>query len=166
MANMVYRLTDTDHDDIILRTFVLFVQTAHVVLKYADAHFYRKTRLSLIKYMMLQVLTANRGTMIPSEIAQWTLRERHDITTLVDRMEAEGLVRTKRHNKDKRSIDVTLTGKGRKVLNQATPAAREIVNISMSSITEGDAILLEKFLRVLSQNAHHGLEYIAKVSRP
>jgi DNA-binding MarR family transcriptional regulator len=116
--------------------------------------------------MMLQVLTANRGTMTPSEIAQWTLRERHDITTLVDRMEAEGLVRTKRHNKDKRSIDVTLTGKGRKVLNQATPAAREIVNMLMSSITEGDAILLEKFLRVLSQNAHHGLEYIAKVSQP
>ena len=166
MANRVYRLIDTDHDDIILRTFILFVQTAHAVLKYADAHFYGKARLSVIKFTVLQILATNGGTMTPSEIAEWTLRERHNITTLVDRLERDGLVRVERNNRDKRFVSVSLTAKGRKVLKQATPVAREIVNRVMLSINEGDAVALEKPLRVLRQNAHSGLEDLAKCAQP
>lgn len=40
--------------------------------------------------------------MKPSEIAAWTHRERYNITTLIDRMEKEGLVRTKRNDIDNR----------------------------------------------------------------
>ena len=85
-----HSLKRVHHDDTILRTFILFVQTAHAVLKYADAHFYRKARLSVIKY---------------------------------------------------------------------------IVNRVMLSISEGDAVPLEKSLRVLRQNAHDGLEHVAKHSQ-
>jgi len=86
MANRVHRLKDVDHEDRILRTFILFVQTADVVLKYANNHFYRKEGLSVIKVIVLRVLAASGGTMTPSEIAEWTFRERHDITTLVERL--------------------------------------------------------------------------------
>jgi len=51
---------------------------------------------------------------------------------------------------------VTLTDKGRGVLRQAVPVAREVVDQVMLSIAEGDATLLEKTLRVLRQNAHYG----------
>ena len=155
-------MKDIDHHDTIVKTLILFVQTAHAVLKYADAYFYRKARLSVIKHMVLQVLANNGGTMTPSEIAEWTLRERHNVTTLVDRLKEDGLVRVDRNKKDKRFVSITLTDKGRKVLSQATPAAREIVNQVMLSINEDDAILLEKPLRVLRQNAHDGLEHLAK----
>ena len=166
MANRVHRLVDVDHDDAILRTFILFVQTADVVLKYADAHFYREARLSVIRHMVLQILATNGGTMNPSEIAEWTLRERHNITTLVGRLERDGLVRVERNDRDKRFINVTLTAKGRKVLKQATPVAREIVNRVMLSIGEGDAVCLEKSLSVLRQNAHDAIEHLAKGAQP
>ena len=104
--------------------------------------------------------------MTPCEIAEWTFRERHDITTLVRRLERDGLVSTKRNDTDKRFVNIVLTARGRKVLKQATPAAREIVNRAMLSISEGDGVLLEKSLRVLRQNAHHGLEHVAKHSQP
>jgi len=159
-------LIDVDHHDIILRTFILFVQTAHTVLKYADAHFYQKAGLSAIKFIVLRILATNSGTMTPSEIAQWTFRERHNITTLVRRLERDGLVSTKRNDTDKRFVNIVLTARGRKVLKQATPAAREIVNRVMLSISEGDGVLLEESLRVLRQNAHHGLEHVAKHSQP
>ncbi|MBA7659394.1 hypothetical protein ES703_67372 [subsurface metagenome] len=159
-------MIDVDHDDTITRILILFVQTAHAVLKYADAHFYRKARLSVIKHMLLEVLAANGGTMTPSEIAESTLRERHNITTLVDRLRQEGLVRTERNEKDKRSVNIILTGSGREVLSQSTPVAREIVDQVMLSISAGDAVLLEKPLRVLRQNACNGLEYLAKRSHP
>ena len=83
MARVPHNLIDVSHEDIILRTFILFVQSAHTVLKYADAQFYRQTGLSVIKFIVLQTLAINNGSMRPSEIAEWTYRERHNITALV-----------------------------------------------------------------------------------
>ena len=136
------------------------MQSAHTVLKYADAHFYRQTGLSVIKFIVLQALAINNGSMRPSEIAEWTYRERHNITTLVDRLKKGGLVQTTRDNADQRSVSVVLTEKGRGTLNKAIPVAKEIVNQVMSSISKDDAVMLEKRLRVLRQNAHHGLRDI------
>jgi len=166
MTNRVRKLIDVDLDDIILRTFILFVQTGDAAMKYANANFHKKEGLSVIKFMVLRILSANGGTMTPSEIAGWTLRERHNITTLVDRLERDGLVKTERNAKDKRSVNITLTDKGQRVLTRGTPTAREIVNQIMASVTQDDAILLEKLLRTLRQNACNGLEYLAKHSHP
>ena len=159
-------MIDVDHHDIILRTFILFVQTAHTVLKYADAHFYRKARLSVIKFIALQALAINGGTMTLSQIAEWTNRERHNITTLVERLKRDGLVTAERDNRDKRFVNVMLTDKGREVVSQATPVARDILNQVMLSVSGGDAVLLEKPLAVLRQNAHYGLEHATKHSQP
>ena len=166
MANRVHRLKDVDHEDRVLRTFILFVQAADTIMKYANTHLYRKERLSVIKVIVLRVLAANGGTMTPSEIAVWTFRERHNITTLINRMKRDGLVRVERNIKDKRFVNVSLTAKGRKVLKQAMPVAREIVDQVMLSISEGDTIPLERSLRVLRQNANDGLEHHAKSAQP
>ncbi len=166
MANRVHRLKDVDLEDRILRTFILFMQAADVTMKYANAHFYRKEGLSAIKVIVLRVLAANGGTMNPSEIAEWTFRERHNISTLVDRLKRDGLVTVERNNRDKRFLSVSLTAKGQKVLKQAMPVARDIVNRVMLSISEGDAVPLEKSLRVLRQNAHDGLVHLAERAQP
>jgi len=166
VANRVHTLIDVDIDDIILRTFILFIQTAQAVLKYADAHLYRKARMSTIKLIVLRVLASNNRAMTPSEVAEWTQTERHNITALVDRMRRDGLVTTERHSSDKRLVNITMTDKGREVLSQAMPVARKIVNQVMSSLTEDDATQLEETLRVLRQNTHYGLEHIAKVEKP
>ena len=84
---------------------------------------------------------------------------------LVNRMRQDGLVAAERNSNNKRFVNVTLTDKGREVLRQAMPAAREIVNQVMASIAERDAILLEKLLRVLRENAHDGLEDFTNRSR-
>jgi len=166
MANMTHRLIDVNHDDTILRTFILFVQTARSVLKYSDAHLSRKARLSTIKLIALQALASNNGVMTPSEVAEWTQTERHNITTLINRMRRDGLVAAERNSSDKRFVNVTLTDKGREALNRAMPVAEEIVDQVMSSIDEGDAALLEKHLRTLRQNAYDGLGNVARHSQP
>jgi len=142
------------------------VQTAYAILKYADAHLYRKARLSISKLIVMRALATNKGVMTPSELAKWTQTERHNVTTLIERMKRDGLVRTERNPRDRRFVNVSPTDKGRKVLMQAMLVAREIVDQVMSSIGEDDALLLEKSLRTLRQNAHQGLEYVAKRSQP
>lgn len=156
---------DVDHENAVLRTFILFVQTARSILKYTDAHLYTESRLSIIKLIVLQVLATNNRVMAPSEIAEWTQTERHNITTLINRMRQDGLVTAERNSSNKRLVNIALTDKGREVLNRATPVAKEIVDQVMLSIDEGDAALLEKYLRILRQNADDGLENVAKHSQ-
>ncbi len=150
-------MRNVDHEDDVLRTFILFVQTAQSVLKYVNAHLYRKTRLSAIKLIVLRVLASSNRVMMPSELAEWTQTERHNITALIDRMRRDGLVTTEPNSSDKRLVNITMTDKGREVLSQAMPVARNIMNHVMSSLTEADTALLEKALRVLRQNAREGL---------
>lgn len=157
-------MIDVDHEDSILRTFILFVQASDAVMKYANAHFYRKNSLSTIKFMVLQILSANGGTMTPSEIAEWVSRERHNITTLIDRLERDELVRTERSDKDRRSKNVMLTDKGRSVLTETVLTAREIINQTMYTMSGSNVALRERLLKILRQNAHDGLERVAKHS--
>ena len=159
-------MIDVDHEDTVLRTFILFVQTAQAVLKYADAHLYRKAGLSIVKLIVLRALASNNRVMTPSEIAEWTQTERHNITALVGRMSRDGLVTAERNSSDKRLVNITLTDEGREALNRAMPVAREIVDQVMLSIDEGNAALLEKYLRTLRQNAYDGLGNVAKHSQP
>lgn len=158
-------MIDVYHEDPVLRTFILFVQSAQAVLKYTDAHLYRKARLSVVKLIVLRVLESRGGVMTPSEIAEWTQTERHNITALVNRMRRDGLVTAERNSGNKRFVNITITDKGREVLRQAMPVAREIVKKVMTSIADSDATLLEKLLKVLRENARYGLEDLTNRSR-
>ena len=155
-------MTNVDHEDAILRTFILFIQTAREVLKYTDAHLYKKMHLSTIKLIVLRVLASNGGSMRPSELAEWTQTERHNITTLINRMRRDGLVTTARNSSNKRLVNVILTDKGRGVLSQAMPVAKNVVDQVMLLIDKVDAALLEKLLKVVTQNAYQGLEDVTK----
>ena len=158
-------MVEIKHDDTILRTFILFVQVARAVLKYADSTLFRKANLSVIKFIVLRVLAANGGTMTASQLAEWTSTERHNITTLTDRLTKDELVTAQRDSRDKRFINITLTDKGMSVLYQARPVAREIVNQVMLSVSEGDALLLERLLKAIMQSTQQGFEYMAEHSQ-
>jgi hypothetical protein len=66
---------------------------SQAVLKYTDSYLYRKTRLSVSKLIVLKALAVNIEGIMPSEIAEWTGTERHNITALISRMKQEGLGR-------------------------------------------------------------------------
>ena len=77
-------------------------------------------------------------------------------------MKRDGLISTKRNSRDKRLVNITLTNKGRNVLTQATPLARDIANQVMPSMSEGDAVVLDGLLRALRQNSHSGIPPFAE----
>lgn len=139
-------MIEVNHGDDILRTFILLVQTARAVLKYADVHLHRKACFSIVKLIVLRALASNGGVMRPYEIADWTQTERHNITALINRMKQEGLIEAERDSSDKRYVNVTLMDKGREALSLVTPAAREVVDQVMSSISEDNAVLLETLM--------------------
>ena len=134
-----------------------FVQAALAVLKYADTHFYRNSRVSLIRFMALQILACHGDAITNAKLAELTYTKPHNITQLIDRMKKEGLVTRERNKKNRRSVNITLTEKGRDVLNQATPTAREIINQVMSSLSEREFLALDKPLSLMEQNAQNAM---------
>jgi len=148
---------DIYHEDDVLRTFIQFIKTAKLVLKYADAHMYKKERLSTIRLTVMLILARNEQGMHPSELAEWTQTERHNVTALISRMKNEGMVTAEPAIKDKRRVNITLTDKGREALYEAMPAAKEVVDNIMLSMTKNDINMLEKLLVVLRENAYRSM---------
>ena len=150
-------LIDIELENDTLRTALLFAQTARETMKYSDSYLFREAGVSLIRFIVLQALGCNEEGLKPTELADWTQTERHNITTLIDRMTKDGLITVRKNPHDKRSVIVNLTDKGRELLKRSTPVAVAIVDQMMSSISEKDTAILEKIMRVMRRNAHQGL---------
>ena len=67
----------------------------------------------------MAISQSTSGTLTPSEIAQCTQTEPHNITMLIRRLKKDGLLRAERNEKNRRFVSVTLTDKGRDILSQA-----------------------------------------------
>ena len=159
-------IDEAQKPDTIIRTFVLFYQTARMAQKFADSYLFREARISLVQFITLKSLNANNGVMTPSEIAEWTQTERHNITTLVRRMKKDGLIETKRDSNDRRIINVLMTKKGYESLERAMPVAKRVIDQVMLSTSEDDAAQIEKLMKPMRQNAHSSLLDMAKRTSP
>lgn len=74
--------------------------------------------LSLHQYNVLRILRGSHPTGLPSgEIANRMIARDPDITRLVDRLERRGLVTRVRSKRDRRVVEVGISGKGLDVLH-------------------------------------------------
>jgi MarR family transcriptional regulator for hemolysin len=146
------RRIEAYHEDPAVQTFMLFIQAAREVTRFADSRLFRSFHLSSVKYIALKALAHSGGTLTKSDLAIWTDTKRHNITTLVKRMEAEGLVTTESRQDDKRFKQVTLTDRGRDLFVKATAVAYDLINGVMSGIGKRQVAQLDRILRVLKNN--------------
>jgi len=146
------KLIPINYKDPIIRTFMELTQVAGAMLKYIDTRFYQEIRLSLIKYMVLQALSIKGGSAKHTELAAWTNTKKHNITALVDRMKAEGMVTTEWSKTDRRVNNVVITDKGRQVYEKAVPVGRKIIRELMRDVTKTDALELERLLDIVKEN--------------
>lgn len=74
--------------------------------------------LTLTQYNVLRVLRgAEAGGLCRNEIRDRLVTRMPDVTRLLDRMEAAGLIQRVRSTKDRRQVNTTLTPRGRKLVN-------------------------------------------------
>lgn len=146
------------NEEIEVQALVLFINTARAVLKYMDSYFYRKARLSLVKFIVLQALLIKERALSLTDLAVFTNTERHNITTLVERLRKDGLVTTQRSKVDKRVIHVELTGKGAELVQKAFPLARDIVRQIVPPVDNADMAAFMKQLELMYANASKALK--------
>ena len=145
------KMAEVSAKDPVARAFMLFMQASQAAYKYADHRLY-DAGITTATFIALKGLVNSGGVMTHSQLAAWTNTEKHNITTLVDRMKKDGLVTNEYSQEDRRVAHVTITRKGRKALSRATTAAREIAERIMSGIGPKEAAQIEVVLKTMKAN--------------
>ena len=109
--------------------------------------------LTTSQFSTLQVLLAAETESLGcSEIAQRLGGPGPDVTRLIDRLEAAGLVSRDRSQTDRRLVHARITPAGRKAVQDAAPAVHEAEEQAMSSLAAGDRSTLAALLASVQKN--------------
>ena len=94
------------------------------------------------------------GTMCQRDLGEKLLRSNSNVTTVLDNLEKGGLIRRERRQDDRRVVDVSLTGKGRTVIEKVFP--RHAANIAdlFDGLTAGEQEQLGKLCKKLGLAIH------------
>ena len=99
---------------------------------------------------VLDILQESDGSTTINELVELTQRQHHSISTLVDRMTRQGLVRKRKGKDDKRKYEVSITARGREL---AEKMSRESIDSILSVLTEAEVSQLRSTLRRLEVRA-------------
>lgn len=91
------------------------------------------------------------GPMIPSELADKLLTSRSNLTTLIDNLERDGLVRRERSQEDRRQIEVSLTDEGRELIEDVFPQHAKRITELMGELEPDEQEQLGRLCRKLGR---------------
>jgi len=135
-----------------LQTWLLCHQTYDSVYRCEEALFASKG-LSPQQHAALIAIKYIKGPVTGSELAHWLERNQNGISTLVDRMEKDGLVIRKRDLPDRRSVRLIMTKKGKDLLERATASGWELVQEILSCLSDEDLRTLNSILERMREKA-------------
>jgi DNA-binding MarR family transcriptional regulator len=78
------------------------------------------------QYNVLRILRGAENGLCRNEVRDRMLTRMPDMTRLLDRMEAAGLVRRERSDEDRRQVSTHITAAGRKVLEEVARSMDEL----------------------------------------
>src|ERR1039457_6519214 len=125
------RLID-QHDDINVYNFHSFINLAEITFKYLEQEFDGTIGLDRTKIQILNLLIVKGGTLTPSQLSLSVNRKKITITSALNSLEKQGLIKSSIEKKDRRLRLVTITGKGLDVIEKFPPLLGEIFTRAMS----------------------------------
>jgi len=140
-----------------LRAFLSLIRFNDVATRYMAVEF-MKHGSSSMRMVLMNALFVNGGSMSPTELSKRIFRTRHSITSMVDTLERQGLVRREPNAKDRRSINVTLTSQGRQLFKRMVPVGYEISQRALSCLDNDEVVVLKTLLKRVRE---HLLDEIA-----
>jgi DNA-binding MarR family transcriptional regulator len=103
--------------------------------------------LTTSQYNVLRILRGSHPkSLTAGEIGERTIAREPDITRLVDRLDARGLVRRARSEQDRRVVEVEITGKGLELLRQLEPHSQRMPRALIGHVAPRKLRQLSKLL--------------------
>jgi DNA-binding MarR family transcriptional regulator len=104
--------------------------------------------LSLAQYNVLRILRgAGADGLCRNAIGQRLISRMPDVTRLLDRMEAAGLVTRVRSTEDRRHVNATLTEQGRALVDDLDPDIATLHQEQLGHLTDAELATLVDLLR-------------------
>jgi DNA-binding MarR family transcriptional regulator len=108
------------------------------------AHGLRKVDFSLL------MLLAEHGNLVPKRLIKLLSLSAPKLSMVLDRMEASGLIQRSPDELDRRSVQVTLTDEGEKLVQSLVPVARRMEQGLKKRLTAADHAMLIRLLKKLA----------------
>ena len=102
-----------------------------------------EVHLSMAKLMALRALSEAGESLPLGQLAERLSCVKSNITQLVDRLEADGLVARKLDANDRRTKLAVLTAAGRKACDEGTRVQRDVERALLKRLTRDEARMLE-----------------------
>ncbi|HEY2293492.1 MAG TPA: MarR family transcriptional regulator [Thermoanaerobaculia bacterium] len=139
-------------DDPVIR---LFLQTAQAIEERLEAALV-EVDLSVAKYSALKQLAAADEPLSLSDMAARLVCVRSNVSQLVDRLEADGLVRRVEDPKDRRCVRAALTDLGRERQAAGVQRLGSVRDEIVAALSEVDRGALERALERLRPRSANG----------
>lgn len=114
-------------------------------------HLFEGEDLTMQQFNILRILRGSETPLSTLQIRERMLDKMSDTSRIVDRLIVKGLVKKLTCKSDKRLVDVTITGKGLKVLDKMDMQEEKMENI-LKALTEEEAITFNKLLDKIRQS--------------
>lgn len=155
-------MIDFQISDPVINTYVLLLNTSDIVTRYTERQLSR-LGITFTQYTVLVTLSACPQPPTLTELGQRLFRTNNGLTTVIDNMERNELVKRVRDKTDRRMIRVIATDKGVEISESVRAPSRELVYRIMSCCKEEDisrlSELLERIRRYTLQELARGNDH-------
>lgn len=136
--------------------FIILDQTRDTLVRAVELEL-RQSGINFAQARILHSLTQAKNGMTQGDLSEWHLRNLNTVSTLISKMEKEGLVKKTKNKKDGR-VYITLTQKGSEVWDKVTERA---IFLTFSVLSEEEKTQLKVLLRKMRTEARHilGLDF-------
>ncbi len=133
-------------------TLDLYHRTYNLLIRGEDAEF-GKQGLTTQQYGILLGLKILEKPVTVSGLASWSNRTPNSVTTILRRMDENGLIERLRNLDDKRETQVLLTEHGEEAFSRSTRVAWEILKETCSGISNEDWEAFARITQKITENA-------------
>ena len=128
-----------------LSTLIAFTRAEHKIynLQYSTI---KKSGLTISQFGVLEALY-NKGDLRICEIIEKILTTSGNITVVIKNLEKEGFIKKNPDPLDKRSTIISITDKGKNIVEEILPEHINNINNIFSVLTDEEKILLNSILK-------------------
>jgi len=131
--------------------WMLWHHTVALMSKYEESGFKKGVDISYQQYLILHIMLSLGTPVTATDIADKVERNANSVSTMLDRMEKQGLVRKERDLPDRRLVRLEITPYGMEKFAQAAKIGWEIIERLMSSYSEEELKVLTQELAKLRE---------------
>ena len=134
-----------------IATIMEFMRTFDILNRYLDINL-AQIGSKPIRFGVMNAIVSHGGKMNLKDLGAWTFRAPHTITSMIDSLEKDGLVRRVPNGNDRRSIFAVVTNKGWENTDKIVPVVENVAQDILLCLNDSEIVMLKKRLKQLRKH--------------